>query len=106
MLAGQGAALAVLGACVLAGELARSRGDHGAAFAAYERRLRPLTTARQKSALSYAGWFCPRTRLGLEARRRGTQLLSLPLLSRWMTRQMMDDRFQLPDYASAATLTA
>jgi 2-polyprenyl-6-methoxyphenol hydroxylase-like FAD-dependent oxidoreductase len=45
---GQGTSLAVVGAYILAGELAASAGDHTAAFAAYERRMRPWVEVTQK----------------------------------------------------------
>lgn len=44
---GQGTSLALVGAYVLAGELAAAH-DHRAAFAAYERRMRPYADANQK----------------------------------------------------------
>jgi 2-polyprenyl-6-methoxyphenol hydroxylase-like FAD-dependent oxidoreductase len=45
---GQGTSLAVVGALVLAGELAVSDGDHTRAFGEFERRMRPWVTATQK----------------------------------------------------------
>lgn len=45
--AGQGTSLALVGAYVLAGELAAHAGDHAAAFASYERRMRPFVEANQ-----------------------------------------------------------
>ncbi|MDT3396596.1 FAD-dependent monooxygenase [Streptomyces sp. B1866] len=47
---GQGTTLAMVGAYVLAGELKAAGGDHRAAFAAYERRLRAYVTANQDIA--------------------------------------------------------
>jgi 2-polyprenyl-6-methoxyphenol hydroxylase-like FAD-dependent oxidoreductase len=44
---GQGTSLALVGAYVLAGELATSR-DHGSAFAEYERQLRPFVARNQQ----------------------------------------------------------
>lgn len=44
---GQGTSLALVGAYVLAGELAAAGGDHVAAFAAYERRMRPFAERNQ-----------------------------------------------------------
>ncbi|MFC6080070.1 FAD-dependent monooxygenase [Sphaerisporangium aureirubrum] len=49
---GQGTSLALVGAYVLAGCLAEAGGDHVAAFAAYEREMRPFVTANQKLAES------------------------------------------------------
>lgn len=45
---GQGTSLALVGAYVLAGELAAAAGDHEAGFAAYEREMRPFVAANQK----------------------------------------------------------
>ncbi|WP_214409843.1 FAD-dependent monooxygenase [Sphaerisporangium fuscum] len=45
---GQGTSLALVGAYVLAGELAAAHGDHAAGLAAYEREMRPFTEANQK----------------------------------------------------------
>ncbi|MBR8745173.1 FAD-dependent monooxygenase [Nocardiopsis sp. MG754419] len=42
---GQGSTLALVGACVLAGELARARGDHRVALPAYERAIRGFVDA-------------------------------------------------------------
>ncbi len=47
---GQGATLAIVGAQVLASELARTPGDHAAAFARYEARMRPFVEANQAIA--------------------------------------------------------
>ncbi|MBW8482130.1 FAD-dependent monooxygenase [Actinomadura parmotrematis] len=51
-LSGQGTSMAMVGAYVLAGELKAAGGDHRAAFAAYERELRPYATANQELALT------------------------------------------------------
>jgi 2-polyprenyl-6-methoxyphenol hydroxylase-like FAD-dependent oxidoreductase len=45
---GQGTSLALVGAYVLAGELAAAQGDHAAAFAAYEREMREFVEKNQK----------------------------------------------------------
>ena len=50
-MSGQGTSLALVGAFVLAAELARAPGDHAAAFAAYEARVRPFALANQQLAL-------------------------------------------------------
>ncbi|TQM14354.1 FAD-dependent monooxygenase [Pseudonocardia kunmingensis] len=49
-LGGMGVGAAVVGAHVLAGELAAAQGDHRAAFAAYERRMRAYTGRWQRGA--------------------------------------------------------
>lgn len=50
-LSGQGTTVAIVGAYVLANELARAGRDHRRAFDAYERRMRPFVRANQDSAL-------------------------------------------------------
>jgi len=47
---GQGTSLAIVGAYVLAWELARSPTNHGSAFAAYETRMRPFVEVNQAIA--------------------------------------------------------
>ncbi|UQS27611.1 FAD-dependent monooxygenase [Amycolatopsis thermalba] len=50
-MSGQGSSMALIGAYVLAGELAAAGGDHRAAFAAYEKELRDYTRANQEMAV-------------------------------------------------------
>ncbi|MGW6710529.1 FAD-dependent monooxygenase [Streptomyces sp. NPDC054956] len=54
-LSGQGTSLALVGAHVLADCLARERGDHRAAYARYERRMRPFVTLNQALATENPG---------------------------------------------------
>jgi 2-polyprenyl-6-methoxyphenol hydroxylase-like FAD-dependent oxidoreductase len=61
-LAGVGTSLALVGAYVLAGELARAAGDHHAAFARYQRELRDYVTKGQQLAKSNATGLIPRSR--------------------------------------------
>jgi 2-polyprenyl-6-methoxyphenol hydroxylase-like FAD-dependent oxidoreductase len=49
-LGGMGTGMAVVGAYVLAGELAAAGGDHRVAFAAYEEQLRPYSKGTQGDA--------------------------------------------------------
>ena len=63
LLAGQGSALAIVAAYVLAGELAG--GTIPEALAAYERLLRPYVELKQAGAARFAGAFAPRTRFGV-----------------------------------------
>ena len=69
-LSGQGTSLALVGAYVLAGELA-SREDPSEAFTAYERITRPFVEANQALATKGNGsLFMPRTTQEVEARNR------------------------------------
>jgi 2-polyprenyl-6-methoxyphenol hydroxylase-like FAD-dependent oxidoreductase len=54
-LSGQGTSLALVGAYLLAAELAAAGGDHAAAFAGYERRLRPFAELNQALATENPG---------------------------------------------------
>ena len=60
-LAGVGTSLALVGAYVLAGELAASAGDHRLAFAGYERQLRDFVNQGQQLAKANSGGLLPRS---------------------------------------------
>jgi len=81
LLAGQGSALAMVEAYVLAAELDRCGGDHTAAFAAYEGRLRKLISDKQTAAEGLGLVFAPRNRRQLWLRNTLMRLLGLPLVS-------------------------
>ncbi len=101
-LGGQGTSLAVVGAYVLSGELARGDG-HEAAFARYEAKMRPYATRCQKGAARAGGFFAPRSGLGVWMRDRMYAALTsrpmLPLFER-LVRDAATD-FVLPEYATA-----
>lgn len=61
-MAGVGTSLALVGAYVLAGELAAAAGDHHAAFARYEEELRGYVGKGQKLAKANAVGLVPRSR--------------------------------------------
>ena len=62
LLAGEGTGLAMTEAYVLAGELARARGDYRRAFDAYETRLRPMAESKQAMAQKLLPVFATKTR--------------------------------------------
>lgn len=59
---GQGSSLALVGAYVLAGELAAAKGDHLLGFSAYEKRLRPFVKRNQELGPSNIKRMVMRTR--------------------------------------------
>ena len=61
LLAGQGSHMAMAGAYVLAEELGR-HADHAAAFAAYQRFLKPYVGKKQRDAARFARLFVPSRR--------------------------------------------
>ncbi|RPF25495.1 2-polyprenyl-6-methoxyphenol hydroxylase-like FAD-dependent oxidoreductase [Streptomyces sp. Ag109_G2-6] len=62
-LSGMGSGLALVGAYVLAGELAAARGDHRTAFARYEREMRAYAEGCQKMGDGVAKLMVPESRL-------------------------------------------
>jgi 2-polyprenyl-6-methoxyphenol hydroxylase-like FAD-dependent oxidoreductase len=100
LLAGQGAALAMVAAYVLAGELSRAPAPQ-IAFRRYQDLLRPFLTAKQKAAAQFAGSFAPRSRLGLFLRNQMTRAFAIPYLSTLALGPVIRDRFDLPDYQIA-----
>ncbi|WP_108933447.1 FAD-dependent monooxygenase [Streptomyces ardesiacus] len=66
-ISGQGSSVALVGAYVLAGELA-THADHADAFAAYERLIRPFAERNQALATGGGSAVTPTTRQEIEAR--------------------------------------
>ncbi|MFD0887832.1 FAD-dependent monooxygenase [Streptosporangium algeriense] len=62
-LSGMGSGLALVGAYVLAGELAAAHGDHRVAFARYEEAMREYAVGCQKMGDGVAGFMVPQSRL-------------------------------------------
>ncbi len=98
LVAGQGSALAMTGAYVMAGELARAAGDHVAAFHNYENILRDFIEKKQAGAERFASAFAPRTRWGLAFRNLMLNVASIPGLARHTLGRDIVDKLQLPDY--------
>ena len=99
---GMGTTLAVAGAYVLAGELTRAE-DPRAAFAAYERVLRPLVTKAQKLPPGAPRIAHPRGRVQQGLFRTAVRVASAPLVNRvagvaqgWTTPPA--EAIELPDY--------
>jgi 2-polyprenyl-6-methoxyphenol hydroxylase-like FAD-dependent oxidoreductase len=97
LLAGEGAALAIFGAYVLAGELAI--GDtYESALKRYERRLRQFLRKKQAAARRFAGTFAPRTQMGLALRNLVSRALAMPfMVDLTMGRSVRDD-IEVPVY--------
>ena len=98
LVAGQGSALAMTGAYVLAGEMAKAGGDHISAFRNYEDTLRAFIETKQKGAERFASAFAPRTRLGLTFRNAMLNVASFPGLARLTLGRDIVDKLELPDY--------
>lgn len=98
LLGGQGSALAMTAAYVLAGELASARGDHREAFVRYEEVLRPYIRMKQEAARRFASSFAPRTRWGLFLRDRVVNACAIPGLATLAFGREMTDKLILPNY--------
>jgi 2-polyprenyl-6-methoxyphenol hydroxylase-like FAD-dependent oxidoreductase len=105
---GGSTSLAVLGAYVLAGELARADGDHLRAFAAYELQMRESVRRSRSFARAAARGVIPGSRAGVWALTRGAQLVSaMPTslaraLAKLNTKGVrMHDSMPVPDYAGS-----
>jgi 2-polyprenyl-6-methoxyphenol hydroxylase-like FAD-dependent oxidoreductase len=98
LLAGQGSALAMTGAYILAGELAKAGGQHEIAFAGYEKLLRGFVEMKQQGAERFASAFAPKTRLGLLFRNQVIRAAAIPGLARLTFGRDIVDTLQLPDY--------
>lgn len=99
LLAGQGSALAMIGAYVLAGELGRANSSPEDALKRYESLLRSFMLTKQNAAVKFAGSFAPRTRFGLFLRNQVTKAFAIPSVTKWAMGSTLLDRIDLPDYS-------
>jgi 2-polyprenyl-6-methoxyphenol hydroxylase-like FAD-dependent oxidoreductase len=100
---GLGTSLALVGAYVLAGELARSCGAYDVAFARYESVMRPYVNQCQALPPGGLEGMLPRTRRAIWIRN-----LSMRMMTRWPVRNLVAGLFQkadaiaLEDYVTSA----
>ncbi|MGE0872641.1 MAG: FAD-binding domain [Kofleriaceae bacterium] len=106
LLAGQGSALAMVGAYILAGELARANGNHELAFARYQDRLRSFIPIKQRGALRFASFFAPRSRLGIFTGNQIMKLMALPFVTELAIGRELRDSIELPAYATPGVIRA
>ncbi|HEU4849813.1 MAG TPA: FAD-binding domain [Terrimesophilobacter sp.] len=102
-LAGQGSALAMVGAYVLAVELART-GDHVAAFARYEERLAPLIRSKQDAAEGLGVAFAPKNRRELFLRNTAMRVMGLPGMADLVMGRSFRDAVELPPFAETRSI--
>ncbi|MEU8520677.1 FAD-dependent monooxygenase [Streptomyces sp. NPDC048577] len=104
-LTGLGTSLALVGAYVLAGELAAAGGDHRIAFRHYDEVMRPYVRQAQRLPPGGASGFAPSGRLGIRLRD-----LSMRQMTRWPMRNLLAAQFAkagdiaLPEYGLAASV--
>lgn len=100
LLAGQGSALAMVEAYVLAAELTRSS-DHVEAFARYEERLGDFLRSKQDAAVGLGPAFAPKNRLQLLVRNTVMRLMGLPKVADLAMGKSFHDAVELPAFATA-----
>jgi 2-polyprenyl-6-methoxyphenol hydroxylase-like FAD-dependent oxidoreductase len=104
-LTGLGTSLALVGAYVLAGEIAAAEGDHHIAFRRYDEVMRPYVSQAQQLPPGGASGFAPSGRLGIRLRD-----LSMRQMTRWPMRNLLAAQFAkagdiaLPEYSLAADI--
>jgi 2-polyprenyl-6-methoxyphenol hydroxylase-like FAD-dependent oxidoreductase len=98
LMAGQGSALAMTAAYVLAGELGRPGTSHHTAFQRYESLLRAYIETKQRAAKSFSSAFAPNTALGLLLRNFVIGATAIPGLARLTFGRDITDKLSLPQY--------
>jgi 2-polyprenyl-6-methoxyphenol hydroxylase-like FAD-dependent oxidoreductase len=88
LVAGQGASLAVAGACVLADHLATAP-SVPTALQRYQAQWRPVVLARQRAGRRGAEWFLPLTDARRRHRRLMLRLMSVPGADRLIARGLV-----------------
>ncbi len=97
-LAGQGSALAMVAAYILAGELHRSNGDYAEAFRRYQELFEPFVLNKQQAALRFAGTFAPKSKSALFLRNQIFNLLSIGWVADLAIGRDLIDKISLPVY--------
>jgi 2-polyprenyl-6-methoxyphenol hydroxylase-like FAD-dependent oxidoreductase len=98
LLAGQGTALAMVAAYILAGELHRSKGDYAEAFRRYQDLFAPFVLAKQEAALRFASSFAPKSQLSLFLRNRIFDLMNIRWIADLAVGRDLADNIALPIY--------
>jgi 2-polyprenyl-6-methoxyphenol hydroxylase-like FAD-dependent oxidoreductase len=98
LLSGQGSALAMAGAYILAGELKAADGDYSSAYKKYDEIFKPFIELKQKTARKFAVSFVPETNFGLWLRNHITRLMFIPFVSKRFWSGLLTDQLSLKDY--------
>ncbi|MGW0431763.1 FAD-dependent monooxygenase [Micromonospora sp. NPDC003197] len=91
-LVGLGTSMSLVGAYVLAGELASSPDDHEAAFARYQDEMRDYVAAAMELPPGGINGYAPQSQLMISLR-----ALSMRMMNRWPMRQILAKQFQKSD---------
>lgn len=100
-LSGQGTAMALVGAYILVGEIARTPDRPAAALARYSEILRPFVESAQQLPPGGVKAMTPRTRAGIRASLALVRLTTSTIMQPLMTRMLSaTDDYTLPDYST------
>lgn len=110
---GQGTSTAMVGAYILAGELAAANGDHKKAFQNYEQQMRPFIDRNQNIAVKTLSDTIPKTKLRAWFQNVAIKVMILFMGKNKVMKKMFDNKeiteiansAQLKDYAANATGT-
>ncbi|HKV62555.1 MAG TPA: FAD-binding domain [Candidatus Acidoferrum sp.] len=98
LLAGQGSALAMVAAYILAGELKRAGENHEEGFRKYQELFGPFVKRKQKGALRFAESLTPRSKWSIFLRNRIFQLMSVQWIADLAVGRDLADRIEVPNY--------
>jgi 2-polyprenyl-6-methoxyphenol hydroxylase-like FAD-dependent oxidoreductase len=104
-LTGMGTSMALVGAYVLAGELAAATGDHETAFASYQEIMRDYVKQCQTLPPGGVKGYAPQTQLMISMRN-----LSMKMMTHWPMRGVLAKQFQkadaitLPEYRAVPSV--
>lgn len=98
LLAGQGTALAMTAAYILAGELHRAGGDYALACQRYQQLFGPFVRKKQEAALRLAETFAPRSEFRLWVRNRVFNLMRIPGVADLAAGRDLVDKIAIPQY--------
>jgi 2-polyprenyl-6-methoxyphenol hydroxylase-like FAD-dependent oxidoreductase len=101
LLAGQGSALAMVAAYILAGELHRADGDYVKAFASYQALFAPFVRQKQEAALRFRVLFGPKSKAAMFIRNQVMNLVRFPWIARAAFSRDLVDKITLPEYSGS-----
>jgi 2-polyprenyl-6-methoxyphenol hydroxylase-like FAD-dependent oxidoreductase len=104
LMAGQGSAIGMTAAYVLAGELAKAQ-RQDEAFRTYEALLRGFITSKQSGAARFSTAFAPKTWSGLFLRNQVIKASAIPGVAKFAFGREITDTLRLPHYFWPALLT-
>lgn len=98
LLAGQGSALAMVAAYILAGELRNCGNDFAGAFAKYQERFASFVTQKQRGALRFADFFAPKSKFSMLLLNQIMNLLRIQWVADLTVARDLADDLELPRY--------